>query len=86
MSDIEFTNGSRINCIEPNESVRSSRSNMAVYYSEAYKKYHTIKGIWCMCEGLKWYQKVYMVLWSKWIDLKNHFTNPYARAMRRFVK
>lgn len=88
MSDdyIEFENGSKINCIKPEESSKGTRNNMILYYSDAYKRYHTIKGIWEMCKGLKWYQKIYVVLWSKWIDLKDYYTDPHVKAMRRFFK
>jgi hypothetical protein len=53
------------------------------YISEAYKKYHTIKGILEMCKGLKWHQKLFMIVLSKWLDFKDRHS-PYARTLRRF--
>jgi hypothetical protein len=77
---IKFKNGSEINVIENNESVRGC-SSQEIYYLNAIKKYRTLKGQIELIEKqvgkLNLYQKVRIIFWIKYYDIVNYFTNPY---------
>ena len=84
---VEFVNDSKINIIENTESIRG-KSSQEIYYSDAFKRYRTLKGQIKLIENqvgkLHWYQKIKFIFWIKYYDVVDYFTNPY-RILNRYI-